>query len=84
MNIEYVYLILLGINTYIDQNARYDKICITNCNQLSKIKLERLYIKNTKKWNVNDTHSALPSTVIDLGTRSRLTMDELTIAEQTT
>ena len=74
MNIEYVYLILLGINTYIEQQEKYDKICIVNKNNMSKIKFERVNIRNSRKWNVNDASDIEMSTFIDLERKTDLTM----------
>lgn len=56
MNIEYVYLLLLGINTYLEKDTDLEhekKMMTSSKNNQSKIILTKLEFKNASKWNVN-------------------------------
>lgn len=75
MNIEYVFLVLKGINFMLDKNDIYkkgngQKIRITKSLEQTVIKFDQVDLKNMRDWSVTSKTVITDNTKSDMQTRS--------------
>ena len=74
LNIEYVYCILLGINTHFEQLQNDCRIVIHSNDKISKIVFQNIKVKDQSRWNVG--HLETESQFNMFTRRSAQTIDE--------